>query len=115
DQHDTNVGQSRKADHLLRDAGFQADPQTEIVLVQSKTRTVNDPAFRAVVADVVNAVRPSTAIEQLRSPYGKGNTGQISADRHSAMVQWRMKGDSDAATKRIPALTKATDAVAKAH
>jgi uncharacterized membrane protein YdfJ with MMPL/SSD domain len=113
DQHDTNVGQSRTADHLLRDAGFQADPQTEIVLVQSKTRTVNDPKFRAVVDDVIGAVRSSTAIAELRSPYGNG--GQISADKHSAMVQWRMKGDNDAATKRIPALTKATDAVAKAH
>jgi putative drug exporter of the RND superfamily len=113
DQHDTNVGQSRKADHMLRDAGFQADPQTEIVLVQSKTRTVNDPKFRAVVDDVIGAVRSSTAITELRSPYGNG--GQISADRHSAMVQWRMKGDNKTATKRIPALTKATDAVAKAH
>jgi uncharacterized membrane protein YdfJ with MMPL/SSD domain len=115
DQHDTNVGQSRKADHMLRDAGFQPDPQTEIVLVQSKTRTVNDPAFRAVVNDVLDSVRPSTAIEELRSPYAQGNTGQISADRHSAMVQWRMKGDNKTATKRIPALTRATDAVAKAH
>jgi RND superfamily putative drug exporter len=113
DQHDTNVGQSRTADHMLRDAGFQADPQTEIVLVQSKTRTVNDPTFRAVVDDVIGAVRSSTAITELQSPYG--NSGQISADKHSAMVQWRMKGDNDAATKRIPALTKATDAVAKAH
>jgi len=113
DQHDTNVGQSRTADHLLRDAGFQADPQTEIVLVQSKTRTVNDPKFRAVVDDVIGAVRSSTAITELQSPYGNG--GQISADKHSAMVQWRMKGDNDTATKRIPALTKATDAVAKAH
>ncbi|HZR94210.1 MAG TPA: MMPL family transporter [Gaiellaceae bacterium] len=114
-QNDTNVGQSRKADHMLRDAGFQPDPQTEIVLLQSTTRTVDDPAFRAVVNDVVGAVQGSTAIDDLRSPYAKGNEGQISADRHSAMVQWRMKGDSDAATKRIPALTKATDAVAKAH
>src|SRR5690348_18225858 len=69
DQKDTNVGQSRTADHMLRDAGFQADPQTEIVLVQSKTRTVNDPAFRLVVDDVIGAVRGSTAITQLQSPY----------------------------------------------
>jgi uncharacterized membrane protein YdfJ with MMPL/SSD domain len=115
DQHDSNVGQSRKADHMLRDAGFQPDPQTEIVLIQSKSRTASDPAFRAVVADVVGSVDSSTAITDLRSPYGKGNDGQISADGHSAMVTWRMKGDLDAATKRIPALTTATDKVAKAH
>ena len=47
DQNDANVGQSHRADHILRDAGFQADPQTEIVLIQSKKLTVEDPAFRA--------------------------------------------------------------------
>src|SRR5205809_1079861 len=33
--NDYNVGQARQADHILRDAGFQPDPQTEIVVVQS--------------------------------------------------------------------------------
>src|SRR6185437_2499472 len=56
DQHNANVGQSHKADQMLLDAGFQTDPQTEIVLVQRKTRTATDPAFRAVVNDVLHAV-----------------------------------------------------------
>ncbi len=43
DQNDANVGQSHRADHILRDAGFQADPQTEIVLIQSKKLTVARP------------------------------------------------------------------------
>jgi uncharacterized membrane protein YdfJ with MMPL/SSD domain len=115
DQHDANVGQSHKADHMLRDAGFQPDPQTEIVLVQSKAHTAKDAAFRAVVNDVVGAVGSSPAIENLQTPYTKGNEGQISADGHSAMVQWQMKGDNKTATKRIDKLTSATDAVAKAH
>ena len=37
DQRDANVGQAHRADQILKQAGFQADPQTEIVLVQSKT------------------------------------------------------------------------------
>jgi uncharacterized membrane protein YdfJ with MMPL/SSD domain len=115
DQHDVNVGQSHKADHMLLDAGFQTDPQTEIVLVQSKAHTTNDPAFRAVVNDIVGAVQASPAIESLQSPYARGNGGQVSADGHSAMVQWQMKGDNKTATKRIEKLTAATDAVAKAH
>jgi len=114
-QNDVNVGQSRTADHMLRDAGFQPDPQTEIVLVHSRTRTANDPAFRAVVNDVIGAVQSSPAIENLSSPYAKGAAGQISADRHSVMVQWHMKGDNKTATRRIGALTAATNAVAKAH
>jgi putative drug exporter of the RND superfamily len=115
DQNNANVGQAHKADQILRDAGFQTDPQTEIVLVQSKTLTAQSPAFRAVVNDVVNTVAPFSTIKNLRSPYTAGNEAQVSADGHSAMVEWDMKGDNKLATKRIDALTKATDAVAKAH
>jgi uncharacterized membrane protein YdfJ with MMPL/SSD domain len=115
DTNDKNVGQSRNADHMLRDAGFRPDPQTEIVLVQSAASTAREPAFRAVVRDVVDAVKRSPAIENLRSPYGPGHAGQVSADGHSAIIEWQMRGDSKLATKRIDALTAATAAVAKAH
>src|SRR5205814_420794 len=87
DQNDANVGQSHKADHILRDAGFQIDPQTEIVLVQSKTLTASDPAFRATVADVVTTVTPFTTVKNLRSPYEAGHTDLISADGHTALVE----------------------------
>ena len=114
DQQNANVGQSHQADDLLRQAGFKSDPQTEIVLVQSSTQTASAPAFRAAVEDVLRTIRPSRAIKELRSPYTPGS-GQISADGHSAMVEWNMKGSNEVATDRIGALTKATAAVAERH
>src|SRR4051794_38507045 len=90
DQNDANVGQSHRADHILRDAGFQADPQTEIVLVQSKTLTAQAPAFRAVVNDVVATVKSKTTIKNLRSPYDAGHAVQISADGRTAILEWDM-------------------------
>ena len=115
DQNDANVGQSHRADHILKDAGFQSDPQTEIVLVQSRTLTAGAPAFRAVVHDVVSAVTPFKAIKNLRSPYDPGQGDLISRDGHTAMVQFDMKGTSKVATKKIDAITATTDRVAKAH
>ena len=115
DQNDANVGQSHRADRILRDAGFQPDPQTEIVIVQSKKLTVRDAAFRATVDDVVAAVTPFSTIKNLRSPYGAGNAAQISSDGHTVMVLFDMKGDSKVATKNIDAVTAATDKVAAAH
>jgi putative drug exporter of the RND superfamily len=115
DPQDSNVGQARRADHMLRDGGFRPDPQSEIVLVQSATSTARQPGFRAVVRDVLDAVQASPAIEDLQSPYGPGGAARISADGHSAIVQWQMKGDSKLATKRIDSLTGATADVAKAH
>jgi uncharacterized membrane protein YdfJ with MMPL/SSD domain len=112
---DANVGQSHRADQILRTAGFQPDPQSELVLVQSKTLTATDPAFRAVVNDVVATVKPFSTIKNLRSPYAPGRSDQISADGHTVLVEWDMKGDNKFATKHIDALTSATDKLAKAH
>jgi RND superfamily putative drug exporter len=113
---DTNVGQSHRADKLLEQAGFgQSDPQTEIVLVQSKRSTIGDPAFRATVQAVVDAVAPSHAIRNLRSPLAPAHADLVSRDKHTALVEWDMKGTEAVAETRIDALTKATAAVAKAH
>src|SRR3954469_8419524 len=113
--NDYNVGQARQADHILRDAGFQPDPQTEIVVVQSKTSTATDPAFRVVVNDVVATVTAFASVKDVQSPYAAGREAQISADGRTAMVEWAMKGDNAYATKRIGALTDATDKVATRH
>ena len=116
DQQNVNVGQAHRADQILRSSGFgQTDPQTEIVLIQSKTLTVGDPAFRATVNDVVHAVAPFKTIQNLRSPLDPAHGDQVSADRHTVLVEWDMKGKNKVATANIDALTTATTAVAKAH
>jgi RND superfamily putative drug exporter len=115
DMNSAATGQSRQADQLLRRAGLNSDPQTEIVLIQSTTHTAGDRAFRAVVADVAGTVRPFSTIQHLRTPYQPGHADQISGDGHSAMVEWEMNGDSKVAAKHIDALTTATAAVAKRH
>ncbi len=69
DQQNNNVGQAHRADRILRQAGFaQSNPLPEIVVIQSKTLTMHDAAFRAVVGDVVRTVAPFTQIDNLRSP-----------------------------------------------
>src|SRR3954453_24194161 len=115
DQNDANVGQSHRADHILLDAGFQADPQTEIVLIQSKTQVAHDPAFAAAINDVVGAVQPFDTIKNLRSPLSPAHADQISKDGHTALVEFDMKGDSDFATTKVDAITAATAMVAGGH
>ncbi len=115
DQNDYAVGESRKAEQILRDAGFQVNSQDEIVLIQSKNLTIASPAFRAVVTDVVDAVKPYSAVTNLHSPLDPDNEDRISADGRTAMVAWTMKGDYDQAKTKIDAITAATDKVAKAH
>ncbi len=115
DQNDANVGQSHRADHILRDAGFRADPQTEFVVIQSTRLTASDASFQAAIRDVVSRVRPFTTIENLRSPLDPGQSGLVSKDGRTALVEWEMKGDTAAAQKHVDALVAATGAAAKAH
>jgi uncharacterized membrane protein YdfJ with MMPL/SSD domain len=114
DQQDSNTGQAHKADQILKQAGFQADPQTEIVLVQSKTDTIHDAAFRAAVADVVATVRPFAAeYKNLRSPLDHAD--QVTTDGHTAMVEFDMRGTQKVAEKRIDKITTATGKIQARH
>ena len=117
-QQDTNVGQAHRADQILAQAGFgQSDPQTEIVLVQSKHLTIGDAAFRSTVAGrragrraVDRRSRTSARRSRRRTPISS------SKDRHSALVEWDMKGTRDRrreADRRADARRRPT--VAKAH
>ncbi len=115
DINDAGVGQSHKADQILKKAFPERRPQTEFTLIQSTSRTADDPAFRSTVAAVIDSVKSSPAIKTLDSPYGPKRASLISADRHSAMVQWDMRGDADQAQDHIDALSAATDKVGKQH
>ena len=116
DEANANTGQAHRADMILKQAGFQPDPQTEIVLVQSSTQTIHDPAFRATVADVVSTVKPFSHLYQnLRSPLEPGNSGQVSADGKTAMVFFDMRGKKTAAEKKIDRITDATAKVGARH
>ena len=115
DINDAGVGQSHTADQILKKAFPERAPQTEFVLVESTSRTVEDPAFRATVNDVIGAVESSPAIKNLDSPYQLRNRSLISDDRHAAMVKWEMKGDADRAEDNIDALSAATDKVGTHH
>ena len=85
------------------------------MLVQSASRTVDNPAFRSTVNDVIGSVQSSPAIKNLDSPYAARNAALISDDRHAAMVKWEMKGDADQAQDNIDALSAATDKVGTQH
>jgi uncharacterized membrane protein YdfJ with MMPL/SSD domain len=115
DINDAGVGQSHKADQILKKAFPERAPQTELVLVQSTSRTVDDPAFRSTVADVIGSVKPSPAIKNLDSPYDPRHSSLISDDRRAAIVQWEMKGDADQAQNNIDALSAKTEKVGERH
>ncbi len=113
--NDAGVGQSHTADQILKKAFPERAPQAEFVLVESTTRTVADPAFRATVDDVIASVKSDPTIKKLHSPFAPGKESQISDDRRAAMVTWEMRGDADEAEKNIVAVSAKSEGVAKRH
>jgi RND superfamily putative drug exporter len=117
DQSNNNtVGPSQRADQILKHGGFsQSDPLTEIVVVQSRNQTVDAPAFRAAIGDVVRTVTPLPGVHSLRWPHGPANHDQVSRDGRTALVEWDMSGKLKAAEKQIDPLTAAVASVATRH
>ena len=112
---DATVGESHRAAAILDKAFPEADPLTEIVLIQGKSLKVTDPAFRAAVDDVVRTVSSFKSVKDVASPLSPDHTDLVSADGHTALVQWEMKGTDKQAEKRIDPITTATAAVADRH
>ena len=113
-QADTAAGGTRTAEQILKRAGFP-DKAGESVLVQSRSATQRDPRFRATVADVVRTVSALPQVERVRSPLAAANSGQLSHDGRSALVQFDMKGDQDKADKKVQPVLDAVAHVQDRH
>lgn len=113
---DLAVGEARTADTLI-ESGFPAaaDEQGEIVLIQSKTLEAGDPGFKAAIADVVKTLDGFPQVRKLDSPLEAGHADLISADRHSAMVQFSPKGTYEEAALYIETLEAAVAKVDARH
>ncbi len=102
------TGETARAEAILSRAGFN-DHAGESVLVQSRTRDVGDPAFQRTVKRVVAKLETLPTVRDVRSPLAHGREGQLSADRHSALVQFSISGSSDTADSRVqPVLNEVT-------
>jgi RND superfamily putative drug exporter len=113
-QADTAAGGTKKAEQILRDAGF-TNQAGESVLVQSKSQTISDAGFRAVVSDVARTVKTVPVTQRVRSPLAPANSGQIAADRRSALVQFEIRGDPDSSDKKVQPVLDAVDRVQARH
>jgi RND superfamily putative drug exporter len=107
-------GDSAKADRIID--GAYPDRADETVLVQSKGRlTAKDPQFRQTVNDVARSVAREPGVVEVKSPYAKGNGGQLSDDGRSALVSFKINGDSDLTEKRIDPVEDAVKAAGARH
>src|SRR5688572_26494585 len=103
------TGETARAEQILASAGFKT-PAAESVLVRSSTRTVDDPAFRATVQNVLVKLRTMPQVANLRT----GADGHVSKDRHAQLIAFDMKGELDTAEERVQPLLNAVAGLQKA-
>jgi RND superfamily putative drug exporter len=110
-EEDMGNGESKRADQAIAAAGFP-DESGEQVLVQTRG---GGPVPREAVADVVSRLEGTAHVDEVESPYAKGNEGQLSRDGASALVTFKLKGEEDVAEDRVGASLAATAAAQQAH
>jgi uncharacterized membrane protein YdfJ with MMPL/SSD domain len=106
-------GESGRMDKILEDGVKQ--PAGESVLIQSQALTTEDPAFQKAIRDVVANVSKLPTVINVRSPLNPENSGQISGDSHSALVDFQIRGEADEAVNKIDPIIAAVDQAKAAH
>ncbi|WP_405906058.1 MMPL family transporter [Streptomyces sp. NBC_00828] len=106
-------GETQTAAKIIEDAGIE-EPASESVLIQAKgaNTKATDAGFRSAVAEVVTAVEGTGEVTDVTSPY---DTGTISKDGRSALVQFDMRGEAETAGDRVEPVLKAVEGVQKGH
>jgi uncharacterized membrane protein YdfJ with MMPL/SSD domain len=111
---DAATGETARAMAILQDAGFK-EPASEGILVQSKRATIASADFRGVIRDVVRRISAKSVVMNVMSPLASGNSGQISKDGHSALIQFEIRGDHQTADMRIAPVLASAAAAQTAH
>ena len=104
-------GEAGRAEAALEAAKLK--PNSELVLVQSRDLKTGDAPFDAALADATQRLRASPAVTALSSPAQGG--GQVSADGHSALIEFEVPGDAEQAESRVDSSLAATAAAQRAH
>ena len=110
DQYD---GESKRAEQAL--ATKFAQPASERVIIQNRSETPDDPTFAAAIRDVAQRVAATGRVQNVETPFTGGGVDRISADRHSALVEFDIRGPADKAETQVDKVLDAVAAAQTAH
>jgi len=101
---------SSRADRLITDR-LGAEPKRELVVVQSSSRSVEDPAFRALVTQLTAQLRAMPgSVAKVTDVFESGDPSLISSDHHATLVPVILaEGQAPELARPILALTQSYD------
>ncbi len=107
-------GESHRAEQIL-DAGDFRIPARESVLVQSDSRTLEDPLFSSAVTSVEKALSKQPNVKNIVSPISNPGARLSSRDGHSVLVQFDIKGKLEDAKDKVGPILSAVEGVQNAY
>ena len=113
DPNEPGPGESGRMEKIL-DEGFK-QPADESVFIQNGSMQVTDPAFQAVIQDVVRRIRTLDEVQKVQSPLDPENAAQIAASGHAALIDFEIRGDPDDAVDKIGPVLDRVDAAQQDH
>jgi uncharacterized membrane protein YdfJ with MMPL/SSD domain len=113
DPNEPGPGESGRMERIL-DEGVK-QPAEESVFIQSGSLGVDNPAFTAVVEDVVRSIDGVSVVQNVKSPLDPENASQIAASGRAALVEFEIRGDPDDAIDKIAPVLDRIDTAQKAH
>jgi uncharacterized membrane protein YdfJ with MMPL/SSD domain len=114
DPKTSGSGESGRVDRIAA-ADFKQNTR-EMVLIQSRTQVAADAPFQAAIQDATRTLTKLPIVTNVRSPLVGANPNQVSADGHSAIVQFELREtDSAKAEKAVVPVEDAVEALAARH
>ena len=94
--HVTGNPESRQAERLFFER-FPPDRNAvdELIVVRSPMRTVDDPAFKAFVRNLVSQGKAAGVVYRASTYYDTHDPSQVSRDRHATLIAVQRKADVD--------------------
>ncbi len=102
---------SSKVSDLLSSDFSAAGAEQDVIVFNSDSLTIQDPAYRATVDRVLAKARGETGVVAMLGPTDPGAQGQVSADGHAALASLGLNGDDSQRSDRADSVQ---DAVASA-
>src|SRR5581483_1282030 len=94
----------------LLDQAKLTHPSTENVLIHSRLYDTGAPQFVALVAKTLSVLSAQPNVTNLQDPlFKQRGGGQVSADGHSVLIQFDIKGDPNKAKDKVAPILAAVD------
>jgi len=114
-EEDLGNGDSRRGEQIIADAGFPDDDSESVIVQGRDDESAGNASFRAAVEATEQRLAQVAHVTAIESPLKPGNSDQISADGHSALIQFELRGPDDTMSDRVEAPLAAVAAAQDAH